>query len=302
MNPTQASPLLVGQLLVGPLRIAGTEVTIRTNCAEFAKLAAEVFADLIDDATGRREDGLVGDPVLFDTIRHDVPHVHWSIRRNGLPCELDLREDAVINQQQWELNRIVIEAQPIAVHSAAVAVGGLAVLLAGQSHSGKTTLAGWLAGQADVEFLADEVVAVNADGLANPYPRPLGLRQGSPTVLEAWRTDPLAARFMPNEQLVPVRSLGATVRRSAAPIALIVFPRFDPDTDRVTIEAVSQADAVERLVLLTPGLARHGRAAFEQLCRLSVGSSSIAITYPDVAAASETVLAALTTSPAGTIR
>ena len=290
--------MTVGTHLIGPLLVAGTAVTIRTNCPAFAELATAVFGDMIRPSAH----GFGTATVVFDTIRHDSPSLHWSIYRDGQPCELDLRNDAVIVHQQWELNRLVIESSPTAVHSAVVAVNGRAVLLAGQSHSGKTTLAGWLAGQPDVEFLADEVAAFSADDVVNPYPRPLGLRPGSPTVAQAWRTDPLAVRFMPDEQLVPIGALGGSVRPSAAPVALIVFPRFDADADRVRVEHISQAEAIQRLAQLTPGLVSHGRQVFDQLCRLVMGSPAISLSFSSVAAASQAVLAMVAAQVGGPLQ
>jgi len=269
--------------MVCRLRVAEMPVTVRSNCVEFAGLVRSVFAGLADDAAP------VGVPVVFDVVRHEGP-LRWSICRDGMPCEMDLLEEAAIVQLQWELNRLVIAARPVAVHAAAVSVAGMAVLLAGRSHAGKTTLAGWLAGQAGVEFVADEVSGFDDDGMVCSYARPLGLRAGSPTVRDVWRTDPTALRFMPGEQLVPVTALGATVRRAATPVGLIVFPTFDRDAAGVTVGRLSQADTVERLALLTPGLAVHGRRVFGRLCGLVEAAPAVTVSYADVAAGAAAVI------------
>ncbi|HQV57124.1 MAG TPA: hypothetical protein PKV27_03860 [Ilumatobacteraceae bacterium] len=273
--------------IVGPLVVAGTVVEIRTNSDEFAELARQVFGGLAAIA-----DRDAQPTVVFDTHRHLHPHLHWSVHRDGEPCELELREDAVIVHQQWELNRIAIETNPAAVHAASVAVNDRGILLAGVSHSGKTTLAGWLANQPGVEFVGDEVAVIDDHGQVHPYPRPLGLRAHSPALADRRDrpADPIVRRFMPDEQLVAPSELGAIQRRTPVPVSVIVFPRFDPSADWLTMRPVDQAHCFERMATLTPGLSRHGRPVFERLARLVRSALAVELTYPNVAPAAEAVM------------
>lgn len=257
---------------------------IHTNSQEFATVARTVFADLLVPTSGFHVSG--AGIVVFETVEHRQPELHWSIHRDGEPCELQLRDDAVIVQQQWEFNRLLIERQPTVIHAAAVARHGNAMLLAGRSHSGKTTLAAWLAAHHGYEYATDEASAIDVDGAVMPYPRPLGLRPESPM---ARPTSGTAQRFMPDEVLVPVSDVGGVVARTAWPAQLIVFPHFQPESD-VRVASVSQADALERLAHLTPGLVRHGGRVFSRLARLVVAARAIDVTYPYVGAAAEAIV------------
>ncbi len=277
---------------VGPLRVGGLDVTIRTNCAAFAAIADTVFVDLLRPAgvaaTGRH--------VVFNTIRHETPSLRWGIDRDGQPCELDLRDDAVLLHQQWELNRLVIESQRAVVHAAAVTLDGRGILLAGLSHSGKTTLAGWLAVHHHFGYIADEAAAIDEQARVRPFVRPLGLRSGSPLTAPERSRGRLAQRFMPDEQLVPASTLGCTLQPAPTPAQLIVFPHFRPNTEPVAMH-LTQSDAIERLASLTPGLAQHGATAFRRLVALVSTGGVVDVSYGHVSDAADLVLDALHRSP-----
>ena len=229
---------------------------------------------------------------MFETICHRTPSLHWSVRRDGEPCEMELRDDAVLVHQQWELNRLAIETQSTAAHAAAISVDDRAALLVGYSHSGKTTLAGWCAAHHGAGYLADEVAAIDDQLCVRPFHRPLGVRSDSPLATLTPPADDATRRFMPDERLVPISDLGGTVRRDATPIRLVVFPRHDP-TSPVSRRRLSEADALESLVALTPGVVRHGSAVFQRLSRLVATTAAIELRYADVRSVAEIVLAEL---------
>ena len=70
----------------------------------------------------------------------------------------------------------------IFVHAGAVACGGRAVVLPGESFSGKTTLVAALV-QAGASYYSDEYAVLDADGRVHPYARRLSIRSdgGEPT-------------------------------------------------------------------------------------------------------------------------
>ena len=282
-------------IVVGPLRVAGSDVIISTNCDAFANLARTVFVDLATDSAGQEQRAIVE----FETLCHHRPELTWAIRRDGKPCEMELSEAAVLIHQQWELNRLAIETQRAAVHAAAVAVHDSAMLIAGHSHSGKTTLAGWLAGRLGARYVADEVAAVDHRLRVRPFPRPLGLRPDGP--LDGFpagheeRLDELVQRYMPEERLVPISRLGGVAATEPVPIRLLVFPRFEPGSS-VSIRAISRAAALERLVRLTPGVVRHGRSVFRRLADLVDSAPALEVCHGDVSVVGPELLAALTES------
>jgi hypothetical protein len=237
--------------------------------------------------------------VVFDVVPHAGPPISWSIHRDGQPCELELMDDAVLVHQQWELNRLAIETQPASIHAAAVALDGRAALLIGNSHSGKTTLAGWLATRLGAGYLTDEVAAIEPGGQVVPFTRPLGVRSDSPLATAPWDQHlrgeggaDTAARFMRDERLLPVSELGGRPCHDPTPVALLVFPTYDPFST-LDVRPVDQADAFERVAALTPGLAEHGRPVFERLCRVVEVADAFEVRYDDVSEAAPVVLAAL---------
>ena len=278
---------------IGPLRIADVDVLIRTNCTDFATVAGSVFAGLLVPSGTPRPSRRV----TFETVCHRDPAPHWSIRRDGQACEMDLMDEGVLIHQQWELNRLAIESVPTSIHGAAVAVAGRAVLLVGQSHSGKTTLAAWLASRHGAGFIADEVAGIDDRGCVLPFARPLGIRADGPFASDRRRGDHAARdhtvhRFMPDEQLVPVTELGGAVWSSAARIGLLVFPRYDRGS-ALSVRRLSEADALLGLAALTPGVVQHGRAVFECLSGVVSSVAAIELRYGDVRSAAPIVVDAL---------
>lgn len=276
-------------LQVGPLRVGGADVTVRTDSSEFAGAIRWAFADL-----ATRPDAPAADRhVVFDVERNHGSPAGWAVHRDGEPCELELMETAVLVHLQWELNRLAIESRPTAIHSAAVARDGLAALLVGASHSGKTTLAGWLAARHGATYLTDEVAAIDDEGRVIAFPRPLGVRTDSPLASLAPPEDATpTARLMDRERLVPASVLGAAVSPDPTPIGLLVVPTFTPGVES-TVESLDHADAFERVAALTPGLVSSGRSVFEQLCRMVELVPTIALRYGDVRLAAPIVAAAL---------
>lgn len=274
------------QFAVGPLRVGTSDVLVATDCADFARVARRVFADLARLAQAPAAVGTV----QFETIRHHQPTLHWSIHRDGRPCELQLRHDAVLTHLQWELNRLAIELHPCSIHAAAVAVDGGAAVLAGASHSGKSTLAGWLVAHHRAGYVADEVSSIDGRGRVVPFTRPLGVRPDSPLLAAAGGLDGAEAEFMPEERLVPIVDLvdAGEVVVDATPVRLLVFPRFHRRAS-TTMRRLPEADALERVAALTPGLAQHGRVVFDRLSTLVASTPTIEVGYSQVADAADVV-------------
>jgi hypothetical protein len=96
------------------------------------------------------------------------------------------------------------------IHAAAVAWGGGAIVIPGQTFSGKSTLAAALV-RAGARYLSDEFTILDEAGLVHPFPRPLHLRSH----------DGRTSRFVPADELGAVAAtplpLGAVVSTSFRP-------------------------------------------------------------------------------------
>jgi hypothetical protein len=249
----------------GPLRVADRDVFISTSDTELDAVMRWSFGDLAATDSSHRPP--VARQHVFHVARHPQPWPRWSIRRDGEICDLTLEEDYVLFQLQWELNRVVLEASTSSIHAAAVDLDGSAIVLCGSSMSGKTTLAGHLA-RTSGRYMSDEIVTLTADGLAAPYPRPLGIRPNGPLSGAFRRPNTLSDRFDRYEMLVPASALGARLAATdPIPVSLITFPTYDPD-GADGAQAIGKSEALERLCAQSPGLASGGRATFLELADL----------------------------------
>jgi hypothetical protein len=94
------------------------------------------------------------------------------------------------------------------VHAGVVRVDGRAIVIAGRSGSGKSALvAAFVA--AGAAYASDELAVLDRRGRAHPYPRPLTLR--APGGLS---------------QRVPAGALAGPCMRRAAPVGLLLLPRY----------------------------------------------------------------------------
>lgn len=97
------------------------------------------------------------------------------------------------------------------VHAGTVAIDGRALLLPGESFSGKTTLTAALV-QAGATYLSDEYAVLDQAGRVHPYPRRLSIRSQNGGV--------------PDER--HASELGGRAGTEIAEVALIVITRYRP--------------------------------------------------------------------------
>jgi hypothetical protein len=119
----------------------------------------------------------------------------------------------VIPMLDTELRRYVASSAPdrVFVHAGAVAYRGRAIVIPGQTFSGKTMLVAALA-RAGAIYYSDEYAILDERGLVHPYARPLALRQTD--------RQPSARH--------PVESLGGTAGEEPVPVGLIAATRYRP--------------------------------------------------------------------------
>jgi hypothetical protein len=103
----------------------------------------------------------------------------------------------------------------IFVHAGVVAIDGRALVIPGESFSGKTTLVAALVRQGAV-YYSDEFAVVDEDGLVHPYPKHLSIRPPGTT----------------GQQIEhPVESFGGVAGDEAIPIGLAVVTYFVPGAE-----------------------------------------------------------------------
>jgi hypothetical protein len=244
----------------GNFEAGGIAFVVETNRADLAARVADVFRDL-----------LVSEPdvaaVAFEVMHRGVapPANPWAVWRDGEPRQMTVADSYVVAYLVWEINRLMFEGtgDRVHLHGAAVVHDGRALVLAGRSHAGKSTLAGWLTHRG-WGFLTDEAALVDPGTLIVwPYWRPIGVRRPGPldAILDGVPRDGRAS----SEVLVPASTVGALGQ--AAPLAAIVFPSL-AEGEPASLTPLSPAATLVELTQHFPGLIAGGRAGFRRLARL----------------------------------
>lgn len=193
--------------------------------------------------------------------------------------------DFAMQSALMRVNALVVERSeyPILLHACAVQTPIGAVVFAGASRAGKTSLATAVATLGH-RFLADEIVAIDESDCRR-YGKPIALRDEAAAALAArLPPGPRGARW-----LAP-SSIGAGDDR--VPLAALIFPRFDPAaTTHAT--ALSQAETLERLTASVLGAHRVNIATFRHLETLARGVYGHEVVFPSVIEAADTTLAVL---------
>jgi HprK-related kinase A len=183
------------------------------------------------------------------------------------------------------------ERHYLLLHAATVEKDGKAIILTGESGSGKSTMAAVLMSRG-WRLLGDEFALIDPEtGLAHPFPRPVSLKNQSVAVLEAAMD---ADRFGPwlrdtpkgdIRHLIPDKRSIDGMDVPAKPVA-IIFPRFGLER---AVRPVGQGEAFVRLTQASTNYTALAERGFRSLTALVTGLPSVAIDYPDTDAGVELV-------------
>lgn len=288
MSQTEAAPerppTIPQPVRVGPF-VAGRDFEVITDDQG---LADDLAASLVDL---RAHDRQPHELVTFVVARTSPPSpTHpWEVWRDSEPCET-VTEGYVRPYVLREVTRLLLEnscASTTPIHAGAVARDGSAIVIAGESEAGKSTLSGWLTAHG-WDFLTDEVALLDrapadAGWHVLPFPRPIGVRRPSPL-------DPFipAAAEGEGESLIPASHLGRV--GSQARLSAIVLPnRKDGIPGELT--PVHPATAVRLLAGHLPLRASRGRPGFRDLIDLCASVPVLALGSADLTLADQTLRA-----------
>jgi hypothetical protein len=273
---------------VGSFAAGGVAFTVETNRPGLAALVGDAFRDL------RVTDG-VSSPVAFEVLHRGTPAPAnpWGVWRDGEPLEMTVSDDYVLAYLLWEITRLMFErtGDRVHLHGAALVCNDRALVLAGRSEAGKSTLAGWLTHRG-WGFLTDEAALVDPDTLTvAPFWRPIGVR--SPGPLDSILGDARPGGYGDNELLVPASTIGALA--PAAPLASIAFPSLAPN-EPAGLSPLSPATALVELTQHFPGLISGGRAGFRRLARLVEAVPAYGLRFHDLDDAERSLRALVNTT------
>ncbi len=266
-------------MTLGPYRAIGLRFTVDCDHEPTAAVTARVFAGLVDPAP-------CGEPDVAFTMVQDPPGV-WQVLADGAPVSELLAAAAVIHHVLMEVNLRLVDASMgrwSLLHAAGVARGGRVVALPAPTHSGKSTLVAWLAHH-DWEYVTDETVAVAPGTLeVTAYRKPVAVRQGAQAVLAGVIPEVTAAdeAYFDWEHLVLPPSSGTCI---PGRLAMMAFPRFDPDQPGVVAAPLRPAEALVRLAHNCHEFERMGAPAFRRLEAIARSVPAFELTYSDLRAA-----------------
>jgi len=134
---------------------------------------------------------------------------------------------------------------------------GRAIVIPGQSQSGKTTLVSALI-RAGATYYSDEFAVFDKHGRVHPHPRPLSVREGTPG----------------RSRRYPLKALGGVPGDKPLPVGLVVFTRYKPDK-KWRPRRLSPGQAVLALVSHTLPARRRPRATLTTLKQVVAGARTL---------------------------
>jgi hypothetical protein len=226
--------------------------------------------------------------------RHEGSARHFSLIVDDAEHFTTSNPAAVVDRVVWEVNQRVIAAQSdrLMLHAACVEAGGRAVVLAGPSGTGKSTLAAALVSKG-FGYITDEAVTFDpVRGLVRPYPKPISLRR------DVWQLFPelppipsQARRFIANARHLSPVDLGGTVGKPSVP-ALVMMPNRC-STGRSRLRELSRAETAMKLAGDALSVQEISLPALRQLARMLEGCACYQLEYDSPEHAARLITAAL---------
>lgn len=266
------------------VRVGPFSFELRSPVAEVIAAADRLYRDYPSDAA----DGIADYSVA---VLPPSPLRRWFRPNLILACDVEVpfmapvpREHGLLALEMgMNLQLAAGMHRFVLLHAGAVAREGGALVMTGDSGAGKSTLAAIL-GHRGWRFLGDEFALLDpADGLFQPFPRPISLKNASIDLLRAVAP---ANRFGPRfdgtikgsvQHLVPpVEAIAAMDQ--AVPARLIVMPAFTAGSGP-EIRRMSRAECFFHLSQASTNYRVIGEAAFTAVWQLVESAPAYEITY-----------------------
>ena len=176
-------------------------------------------------------------------------------RNGGLYSIDDSAGEAVSGLTRVDLPNFVMEfvmraliediATGVALHTGAVRWNGKAILVAGPSGSGKSSMIAWLMDRG-FEYLTDEAAVLDSAGMLCCMPRALVVKPGAAEKVACFPAFEGAYAVQAGHHSM-VRPLKAKSGTGSSPCGLMIFPTFDRSAT-LSIELLAPAQTAMRLV------------------------------------------------------
>jgi hypothetical protein len=198
---------------------------------------------LHDQAIELRDNIGIGDDlhVLFGAAKAGVtsprqvvtiasePDGSFSLQRNGDPAWAGLTRGELLDLLQDQVSQALITDMTSAVvlHAGVVSVNDRAILLAGPTGSGKTSLAAWFVANG-FKYVSDDVVAiVEAGSSAIGFPRAMVVKADAAGRTEALLASAGASTIRTSTSTMIGLPPDRVAAGSPLPCGLIIFPKYE---------------------------------------------------------------------------
>lgn len=212
-----------------------------------------------------------------DTIAHLTQDLSDDAR-SMLP-EASAVEDAHswLHTQLGAIARSLRLSRPgVPLHAAACVIGDRAILVPGNTGSGKSTLVTTICRRRESRFISDDTVWIS-EGAAEGLGAPISVRHGSPWFTEVSGT---ASHIGQGQVRLLARpaDLGIAVQNGPAIVSHVLFPRFRPDQPPTETELTPAASFCR---LVSAAFHLSSDAGYDELALVASAAVSICIDYPD---------------------
>lgn len=158
--------------------------------------------------------GDAGEAPLMLSVQ-TVREGRFEVKRQGATAALGDAETVLADLDHLIRAHVAGNApRHIFIHAGVVAHQGLAIVIPGQSFSGKTTLVAELVRSGAV-YYSDEYAVIDESGLTHPYPKPLSIRLREVTGEDGYSRTQL-----------PAGELGGSTGQEPAAIGLVVAAQY----------------------------------------------------------------------------
>jgi hypothetical protein len=235
--------------------------------------AAAMLADFAPRIAGATPDESVGLPQYTIEPWPDRNAAQLALYRDGATLAVHDDPGRIIDHLVRQVSSASLANAPsecLLVHAGVCASpSGGAVLLTGESGSGKTTIVAALV-QEGYAYLSDEAAVLEPGSLlVHPWPRPFDFKPGA-EAMDRFRD--LLGEYGGLTCHVPADRVRKGAVGSRAPVRVIIEYRYQPDSP-TRAQSLSRAEAVAVLGSATPALRHQRDAGLQLLARIASGAS-----------------------------
>ena len=290
-------------ITIGPFRALRFDFLVEGSASGLIDEIEAALADL------RRSEKAEFEPPTLSVLtltESDDPSKFWRVSLDGEMRTEGHDRAYIVGVVLREISAIAVRSISghLTLHAAAMARNNIALVIAGPSHAGKSTLAAALT-VAGWQYLSDDVAPLvrhpRIDDVVTVmgFARPLTLRAGSAALLAKWLHPTTEPGDAPVERYIRASRFGAVIERARLGAFVILDPTGAPPDPNHQLERLSPGTALLELARCTHGETPLDRERLTALATISPLVPTYRIGRPSVdfaPAVLQRILDAATTS------